>query len=82
MSPLEHQNSIDQLLHEIQSILLAKVHRDGSPLVSYMPYAVDSDQAGFWILVSDLAGHALNLDRTQQCSVLRFVMNKMPPRFM
>ena len=25
---------------------------------------------GFRILVSDLAGHAQNLDRTQQCSVL------------
>ena len=70
MSQLEHQDRIDQLLAEIQSILLATVHRDGSPLASYTPYAVDSDRAGFWILVSDLAGHAQNLDRTQQCSVL------------
>ncbi len=70
MSPLEHQDRIDQLLREIQSILLATRHQDGSPLVFYTPYAVDSDQAGFWILVSDLASHAQNLDRTQQCSVL------------
>ena len=32
MSPLEHQDRIDQLLHEIQSILLAAVHRDDSLL--------------------------------------------------
>ena len=64
MSPLEHQDRIDQLLHETQSILLATVHRDGSPLASYTPYSVDSDQTGFWILVSDLAGHVQNLDRT------------------
>ena len=41
MSPLEHQDRIDQLLAEIQSILLATVHRDGSPLASYTPYAVE-----------------------------------------
>ena len=70
MSPLKHQDRIDQLLYEIQSLLLATVHRDGSPLASYTPYAVDSDQSGFRILVSELAGHAQNLDRTQQCSVL------------
>ena len=49
MSPLVHQDRIDQLLHEIQSILLVMVHQDGSPLSSYTPYTVDSDQAGFWI---------------------------------
>ena len=49
MSPLVHQDLIDQLLHEIQSILLAIVHQDASTLASYTPYAVDSDQAGFWI---------------------------------
>ena len=70
MSPLKHQDRIDQLLYEIQSLLLATVHRDGSPLASYTPYSVNSAHAGFWILVSDLAGHAQNLDCTQQCSVL------------
>jgi len=34
MSPLEHQDGIDQLLLEIQSILLAIVHRDGPPMAS------------------------------------------------
>ena len=47
MSPLEYQDLIDQLLLEKQSILLATVYRDGSPLASYTPYAVDSDQASF-----------------------------------
>ena len=60
MSPLEHQDRIDQLLREIQS-LLATGHQDGSPLY-FIPYAVDSDQAGFWIWVSDLARYAQNLD--------------------
>jgi putative heme iron utilization protein len=40
------------------------VHKDGSPLASFSPYAVDSDQASFWILVSDVDSHAQNLDRT------------------
>ena len=36
-----------------------------SPLASYTLYAVDSGQAGFWILVSDLAGQTQNLDHAR-----------------
>ena len=37
MSPLAHQDRIDQLLHEIQSIPLAIVHQDSAPFASYTP---------------------------------------------
>ena len=35
MPQLEHQDRIDELLHEVQSILLSTVHQDGSSLASY-----------------------------------------------
>jgi len=65
---LTHQ--IDSLLSEMKSAVLATTDSDGSPLASYTPFAISEQQAGLWILVSDLAGHAVNLVAQQQCSTL------------
>jgi hypothetical protein len=70
MTQSDHQVRINTLLSDMQSILLATVHQDGSPLASYTPFAVNDDRSGLWILVSDLAGHAQNLVRRKQCSAL------------
>ena len=61
---------IDRLLSEIKSAVLATTYSDGSPLASYTPFAISEQQVGIWILVSDLAGHAVNLAAQQQCSTL------------
>ena len=63
-------NQIDRLLSEIKSAVLATTYSDSSPLASYTPFALSEQQAGIWILVSDLAGHAVNLAAQQQCSTL------------
>ncbi len=70
MTQSDHQAQINALLGDMQSILLATVHQDGSPLASYTPFALNDDRSRLWILVSDLAGHAQNLVRTKQCSAL------------
>ena len=66
----ELEEQIVRLLTEVNSVMLATVHQDGSPLASYTPFSGNDEQSGLWILVSDLAGHAQNLARTQECSVL------------
>ena len=65
---LTHQ--IDKLLSEVTSAVLATTHANGSPLASYTPFATSEQQTGLWILVSDLAGHAVNLAVQKQCSTL------------
>ena len=70
MSQSEQQDQIRALLDSMQSVLLATVHQDSSPLASYTPFAIDDERSGMWILVSDLAGHAQNLSRSHQCSAL------------
>lgn len=64
------RNQIDSLLSEMKSTVLATTHEDGSPLASYTPFVTSEQQAGLWILVSDLAGHAANLAVQKQCSTL------------
>jgi putative heme iron utilization protein len=66
----EFEEQIVRLLTEVKSVMLATVHQDGSPLASYTPFSGSEQQSGLWILVSDLAGHAQNLARTKECSVL------------
>jgi putative heme iron utilization protein len=70
MSQDEHQEQISKLLNNVKSVMLATVHQDGSPLASYTPFSENNEESGMWILVSDLAGHAQNLARTNECSVL------------
>ena len=64
------EEQIVRLLTEVKSVTLATVHHDGSPLASYTPFSENDEKNGLWILVSDLAGHAQNLDRSKECSVL------------
>ena len=66
----EHQEQISKLLADVRSMMLATVHKDGSPLASYTPFSQNNEGSGLWILVSDLAGHAQNLSRGKQCSAL------------
>jgi putative heme iron utilization protein len=70
MSQDEHQEQISKLLADVKSMMLATVHKDGSPLASYTPFSQNNEGSGLWILVSDLAGHAQNLARGKQCSAL------------
>ena len=64
------EEQIVRLLTEVKSVTLATVHHDGSPLASYTPFSENDEKNGLWILVSDLAGHAQNLARSKECSVL------------
>jgi putative heme iron utilization protein len=66
----EIEEQIVRLLTEVKSVTLATVHQDGSPLASYTPFSENDEKNGLWILVSDLAGHAQNLARSKECSVL------------
>lgn len=63
------QQIYQDLLTSHQSIVLATVNEDGSPLASYAPYAVDSAK-NFYIFVSTLAHHTSNLLRSDQASLM------------
>lgn len=59
----------ERLLTHQQSLMLATVNQDGSPLVSYAPYIVN-EQKQFYILVSQLAAHTANLQHSGRASVM------------
>jgi putative heme iron utilization protein len=59
----------EHLLTHQQSLMLATVNQDGSPLVSYAPYVVDEHKQ-FYILVSQLAAHTANLQHKGQASLM------------
>ncbi|MEM7119483.1 MAG: pyridoxamine 5'-phosphate oxidase family protein [Chloroflexota bacterium] len=63
------QQAYQKLLTNRQSLMLATVNADGSPLVSYTPFAVAADKR-FYIFISTLAQHTANLLRTQQASLM------------
>jgi putative heme iron utilization protein len=58
-----------QLLDRSQSLVLATVNADGSPLASTVPFIVD-EQRRFTIFTSRLADHTANLQRSGQASVM------------
>ena len=68
--PARLQSDIVALLTRVRSVSLASVHADGMPLASYAPFAVMEVDAGFWVLLSELAAHARNLREHPDCSVL------------
>ncbi|CAM3087199.1 heme utilization protein HutZ [Vibrio rarus] len=51
-----------------QSLQLATITKEGLPHVSYTPFAFD--QAGYYILVSDLAVHGQNLKLNKNVSIM------------
>lgn len=59
----------EHLLSHQQSLMLATVNQDGSPLVSNAPYVVDEHKQ-FYILVSQLAAHTANLQHKGQASLM------------
>jgi len=63
------QTVYQKLLSEQQSVILATVNADGSPLSSYAPFALDADK-NFYIFVSTLSNHTVNLTRTSQASLM------------
>ncbi|MEW5958118.1 MAG: pyridoxamine 5'-phosphate oxidase family protein [Chloroflexota bacterium] len=66
----EAYRAYDRLLTNQQSLMLATVNEDGSPLVSYSPYIVDEHKQ-FYIFVSQLAAHTANLrQRGEQVSLM------------
>ncbi len=58
-----------RLLTDQQSLLLATINKDGTPLASYTPYVVD-EQNQFYIFVSQLAAHTANLQQREQVSLM------------
>jgi heme iron utilization protein len=65
----EAQAVYQGLLMSRQSAVLGTINADGSPLVSYAPFAVD-DAKTFYIYTSTLAHHTGNLTRTEQASLM------------
>lgn len=59
----------ERLLSHQQSLMLATVNQDGSPLVSYAPYVVDEHKQ-FYIFISQLAAHTANLQHKGQASLM------------
>lgn len=59
----------EHLLTHQQSLMLATVNQDGSPLISYAPYVVDEHKQ-FYIFISQLAAHTVNLQHNGQASLM------------
>jgi heme utilization protein HutZ len=59
---------IDAFKHSRQTLQLATRDSDGIPNASYSPFALT--EAGFYILVSDIARHGKNLKDSSQVSVM------------
>ncbi|MEM1433135.1 MAG: pyridoxamine 5'-phosphate oxidase family protein [Pseudomonadota bacterium] len=55
-------------LRSRRSLQLASLGEDGVPFASYAPYAIDANS--FYVLLSDIASHGLNLRREPRASVL------------
>ncbi|WP_027856180.1 HugZ family pyridoxamine 5'-phosphate oxidase [Marinobacterium jannaschii] len=64
-----YQRSCHQLISDRQSLLLATVNCEEAPDISYAPYIRDG-QGAFYIFVSRLATHTLNLLHSRRASVL------------
>lgn len=59
---------INEFKQQRKTLQLATIDKDGTPNASYAPYALA--EAGFYILVSDLARHGMNLKQTSKVSVM------------
>ncbi len=59
---------IEELINSCQSIMLATINEDGSPLVSTAPYSRVGNQ--FQILVSYMAKHTKNLKDRKKVSIM------------
>ena len=59
---------ITHFIHSRRSLQLATLGEDGVPFASYAPFAADDDS--FYVLLSDIAMHGLNLAREPRASVL------------
>jgi len=57
-----------QFMHSRKSLQLASLQADGSPYASYAPFAIGEDC--LYVLLSEIAGHANNLQRDPRASVL------------
>ncbi len=63
------QNALKTLLTQHESMMLATINEDGSPLASYAPFVVDSDK-NFYVFVSLLSHHTKNLLQAKQASIM------------
>jgi len=63
------QEVYDNLLNRCQSLMLATVNPDTTPLASYTPFVVDQSRQ-FYIFISSLAHHTANLQRSRQASLM------------
>lgn len=63
------RQSYQQLLSQTESLILATINADGTPLTSYAPFVLN-EQRQFYIFTSRLAAHTANLQRTGQASVM------------
>jgi putative heme iron utilization protein len=59
----------DHLLNGCQSLMLATINQDRTPLASYTPFVVDQARR-FYIFISSLAHHTANLQRRRQASLM------------
>ncbi|MTI62782.1 pyridoxamine 5'-phosphate oxidase family protein [Methylophaga sp.] len=64
----EIRDEILHLIHDRQSLMLSSLDQDGLPYASYAPFAVGDNC--LYILISDIAVHAKNLQLHPQASVL------------
>lgn len=62
------QDEILAFIHHRKSLLLASSCSDGSPYASYAPFAIGDDC--LYVLLSDIAVHAVNLRQRPAASVL------------
>ena len=72
MSPegkAEITSAVAQLLESVQTLQLATLNQAGQPLASYAPFIHEPGQ-GFYIFVSELAGHTRNLLQRPEAGVL------------
>ena len=62
------QDEILDFINSRKSLLLASCRSDGSPYASYAPFAIGDDC--LYVLLSEIAVHAVNLQNTPAASVL------------
>lgn len=61
-------NEVVEFIHSRKSLMLSTVKEDGSPYASYAPFAIGDEC--FYVLLSEIAIHATNLQHTPLASVL------------
>ncbi len=70
MSALDQaQTTYEGFVELFRSAILATVSAEGAPDASYAPFIVDADR-NFYIFVSGLSSHTINLSATQRASIL------------